>query len=163
MWCIPRLDGEYVARMENVLDLYAEAPILAGRWSTSTRAPVQLIGRLRQPMPAEPGQFERYDYEYRRNGTVNLFVCVDVRLAARRASASLRGRIHRPSLGFTARTADRHPQRRKGPPRARRPPCIGNYTAIPARRRAAACCTRKASVNTSNPGMLSFVSIKPRW
>jgi hypothetical protein len=26
MWCIPHVDGEYVARMENVLDLYAEAP-----------------------------------------------------------------------------------------------------------------------------------------
>src|SRR5205823_6969480 len=29
-------------------------------------------------IPAEPGQLERYDYEYRRNGTVNLFVCIDV-------------------------------------------------------------------------------------
>ena len=26
MWCIPRVDAEYVARMEDVLDLYAEAP-----------------------------------------------------------------------------------------------------------------------------------------
>src|SRR6266540_6469684 len=26
MWCIPEVDGEYVARMENVLDLYAEPP-----------------------------------------------------------------------------------------------------------------------------------------
>ena len=26
MWCIPRVDGECVARMEDVLDLYAEAP-----------------------------------------------------------------------------------------------------------------------------------------
>src|SRR4051794_147349 len=26
MWCIPQVDGQYVARMENVLDLYAEAP-----------------------------------------------------------------------------------------------------------------------------------------
>ena len=41
-------------------------------------SPVQLIGEVRQPVPAEPGQLERYDYEYRRNGTVNLFVCIDV-------------------------------------------------------------------------------------
>jgi DDE superfamily endonuclease/Winged helix-turn helix len=33
---------------------------------------------VRQPIPAEPGQLERYDCEYRRNGTVNLFVCIDV-------------------------------------------------------------------------------------
>src|SRR3954451_23306428 len=26
MWCVPKIDGEYVARMENVLDLYAEPP-----------------------------------------------------------------------------------------------------------------------------------------
>jgi len=53
-------------------------PIPTGRWSASTRARSQLIGEVRQPIPAEPGQLERYDCEYRRNGTVNLFVCVDV-------------------------------------------------------------------------------------
>src|SRR6059036_3608486 len=37
-------------------------------------APVQLIGEVRQPVPAQPGQRERYDYGYCRNGTVNLFV-----------------------------------------------------------------------------------------
>ena len=37
-------------------------------------SPTQLIGEARQPIPAEPGQPERYDCEYRRNGTVNLFV-----------------------------------------------------------------------------------------
>jgi hypothetical protein len=42
--------------------------------STSTPTP----GEVRQPIPAEPGHLERYDYEYRRNGTVNLFVCIDV-------------------------------------------------------------------------------------
>ena len=38
MWCIPKVDAEYVARMEDVLDLYAETPIRRGRWSASTRA-----------------------------------------------------------------------------------------------------------------------------
>jgi hypothetical protein len=36
------------------------------------------LGEARQPIPAEPGRLERYDYEYRRNGTVNLFVFLDV-------------------------------------------------------------------------------------
>ena len=40
--------------------------------------PVQLIGETRQPIPAKPGRLERYGYEYRRNGTVNLFVLLDV-------------------------------------------------------------------------------------
>ena len=34
----------------------------------------QLIGHTRTPISSEPGRAERYDYEYRRNGTRNLFV-----------------------------------------------------------------------------------------
>jgi hypothetical protein len=41
-------------------------------------SPTQLIGEVRTPIPAKPGQIERYDCEYRRNGTANLFVFVDV-------------------------------------------------------------------------------------
>src|SRR4051794_7732440 len=40
-------------------------------------SPLQLIGEVREPIPAGPGQVERVDYEYRRKGTVNLFVAVD--------------------------------------------------------------------------------------
>jgi transposase len=78
MWCIPRIDGEYVARMEDVLDLYAEEPDSSRPVVCFDESPVQLIGEVRQPIQAQPGQLERYDCEYRRNGTVNLFVCVDV-------------------------------------------------------------------------------------
>jgi transposase len=78
MWCIPQVDGEYVARMEDVLDLYAEAPDPKRPVVCFDESPVQLIGEVRQPIPAMPGQLERYDYEYRRNGTVNLFVVLDV-------------------------------------------------------------------------------------
>src|SRR6201993_1281667 len=78
MWCIPQVDGEYVARMEDVLDLYAEAPDARRPVVCFDESPVQLIGETRQPIPAKPGRFERYDYEYRRNGTVNLFVLLDV-------------------------------------------------------------------------------------
>jgi transposase len=78
MWCIPQVDGEYVARMEDVLDLYAEAPDPKRPVVCFDESPVQLIGEVRQPIPARPGQLERYDYEYRRDGTVNLFVLLDV-------------------------------------------------------------------------------------
>src|SRR3954454_3811044 len=77
MWCIPHVDGEYVARMEDVLDLYAGAPDPARPLVCFDETPVQLIGEVRQPIPAQLGQRERYDYEYRRNGTVNLFVTFD--------------------------------------------------------------------------------------
>src|SRR5579859_3138841 len=78
MWCIPKVDGEYVARMEDVLDLYADAPDPKRPVVCFDESPVQLIGEARQPISARPGQLERYDYEYRRNGTVNLFVLLDV-------------------------------------------------------------------------------------
>jgi transposase len=78
MWCIPKVDAEYVARMEDVLDLYAEAPDPKRPVVCFDESPTQLIGEVRQPIPAKPGQQERYDCEYRRNGTANLFVFLDV-------------------------------------------------------------------------------------
>ena len=77
MWCIAQVDGAYVARMEDVLDLYAETPDPQHPVVCFDESPTQLIGEVRQPIPAEPGQLERFDYEYRRNGTVNLFVFLD--------------------------------------------------------------------------------------
>jgi transposase len=77
MWCIPHVDGSYVARMEDVLDLYAERPGPKRPVVCFDESPTQLIGEVRQPIPAAPGQPRRYDYEYRRNGTMNLFVMLD--------------------------------------------------------------------------------------
>jgi hypothetical protein len=70
---------QYIARMEDVLDLYAESPDSKRPVVRFDESPVQLIGEVRQPIPAKPGQFERCDYEYRRNGTVNLFVVLVLR------------------------------------------------------------------------------------
>jgi transposase len=78
MWCIPQVDAEYVARMEDVLDLYAEDPDPKRPVVCFDESPTQLIGEVRQPIPAAPGRIERYDCEYRRNGTANLFVFLDV-------------------------------------------------------------------------------------
>src|SRR5260221_6210139 len=77
MWCIPQVDGTYVARMEDVLDLYAEAADPKRPVVCFDESPTQLIGDVRQPIPAMPSQLERYDCEYRRNGTANLFVFLD--------------------------------------------------------------------------------------
>jgi len=77
MWCIPQVDAAYVARMEDVLDLYAAAPDAKRPVVCCDESPTQLIGETRQPIPPAPGQPERYDCEYRRNGTANLFVFLD--------------------------------------------------------------------------------------
>lgn len=77
MWCIPKVDAEYVARMEDVLDLYAEKPNPKQPVVCFDESPVQLIGETRVPLAPGPGKPTRIDYEYKRNGTANLFVFVD--------------------------------------------------------------------------------------
>ena len=66
-----------LARMEDVLDLYSEAPDPTRPVVCFDESPTQLIGEVRSPTPARPGQLERFDCEYRRNGTANLFVFLD--------------------------------------------------------------------------------------
>jgi transposase len=88
MWCVPKIDGEYVARMEDVLDLYAEPPDPKYPVVCLDESPVQLIGEVREPIAAAPGQIERVDYEYRRCGTVNLFVAVDAHRPWRKVSVT---------------------------------------------------------------------------
>ncbi|HZB91204.1 MAG TPA: IS630 family transposase [Stellaceae bacterium] len=88
MWCIPQVDGTYVARMEDVLDLYAEAPDPKRPVVCFDESPTQLIGEVRPPIPAAPGQLERYDCEYRRNGTVNLFIFLDAHRSWRKVKVT---------------------------------------------------------------------------
>jgi hypothetical protein len=74
-WVIPPgQSGEFVARMEDVLDVY-QRPYDARRPLVCIdEVPKQLVGEARAPLPARPGTPARYDYEYRRNGTANLFM-----------------------------------------------------------------------------------------
>lgn len=73
----PDHDGEYVARMEDVLEVYrrsydATAPVVC-----MDEMPVQLTKETRRPIPAGPGRPRRVDYEYERNGTANIFTFVE--------------------------------------------------------------------------------------
>ena len=68
------MSPDFVAHMEDVLDLYAEPydpqrPVVCFD-ETST----QLLADVREPIPAKPGRPKREDYEYRREGTRNLFL-----------------------------------------------------------------------------------------
>jgi transposase len=90
MWCIPKIDAEYVARMEDVLDLYAETPDSQHPVVCFDESPTQLIGEVRQPIPAEPGKPLRYDCEYKRNGTANLFVFLDAHRSWRKVKVTER-------------------------------------------------------------------------
>jgi len=73
-WCIPEVSTEFVACMEDVLELYAE-PYDSRRPKVNfDESSKQLIKETRTPLPAQPGQPERFDYEYHREGTRNLFL-----------------------------------------------------------------------------------------
>jgi hypothetical protein len=63
-----------VWRLEDVLDLYAEPPDPKRPRVCFDERPYQLVGETRAPLPPAPGQPVRYDYEYERKGTANLFV-----------------------------------------------------------------------------------------
>lgn len=67
------MNAEYVLRMENLLDLYNEPYDPKRPVVCFDETPYQLVEEVRQPLPPEPDQPERYDCEYKRNGSVNLF------------------------------------------------------------------------------------------
>ena len=60
--------------MEDILDVYALPEDPKRPQVCFDEHPVQLIKETRQPLPAQPGCPEKYDYEYERNGTRNLFM-----------------------------------------------------------------------------------------
>lgn len=76
-WCIPTVGAAFVARMEDVLDVYAEPYRPRRPVVCFDEVPVQLIGERRAPLPMRPGVPERIDYEYIRQGTCNVFVLVN--------------------------------------------------------------------------------------
>lgn len=63
--------------MEAVLDLYEEPADPRQPRVCFDELPYQLVDETRTPLLARPGQPERYDYEYRRMGTANLFIVFD--------------------------------------------------------------------------------------
>jgi len=60
--------------MEDVLDLYTQPAAPSCPLVCFDETSKQLIGEVAPPLPAQPGQPERYDYEYVRNGVANLFM-----------------------------------------------------------------------------------------
>jgi transposase len=65
--------AEFVWRMEDVLDLYEEPYDPKKPVVCFDEMPYQMVAETRNPQPAKPGRPARYDYEYERRGTANLF------------------------------------------------------------------------------------------
>ena len=78
MWCIPpHADCEFVAAMEDVLDVYKRPADPRRPLVCMDEASKQLVGEIRVPLPPTPGRAARHDCEYVRNGTANLFIAFE--------------------------------------------------------------------------------------
>ena len=87
-WCIPKeQNGEFVARMENILELYGlpydpQIPLVC-----FDEKPYQLLNDKLLPLRMKPGKEAREDYEYIREGTCSIFVFTQPLGGWRRAEA----------------------------------------------------------------------------
>jgi DDE superfamily endonuclease len=108
MWCVPKLDEEYIARMEDVLDTLAkpmnpDEPVVA-----IDERPVQLHGSARPDTPMSPGRVKRRDYEYVRRGTANVFCIVEPK-GGRHLTHATTNRKGARFAGAMQRIADAYP------------------------------------------------------
>jgi hypothetical protein len=77
MWCVTELNKDYIAKMEDVLETYErpydpQEPVVC-----LDEKPVTLHAEVRRASPAVPGREARYDNEYQRCGTANVFCAVE--------------------------------------------------------------------------------------
>jgi hypothetical protein len=73
--CIPpEGNAAFAVRMEDVLDVYERPEDGKRSLVCMDECPRQLAGEERESIPPQPGEPERYDTEYVRNGTRNLFM-----------------------------------------------------------------------------------------
>ncbi|MDR2569997.1 MAG: IS630 family transposase [Oscillospiraceae bacterium] len=91
MWCIPpEQNAEFVAKMEDVLDVYAlpydeNCPVIC-----LDEKPYQLLDERREPIPMKQGSPAKYDNEYERMGTCSIFVMTEPLKGWHYANASKR-------------------------------------------------------------------------
>ncbi len=84
----PKADAEFVCAMEDVIAVYKrpydpQRPVVC-----FDEILKQLVKDTRQPTPARPGQSERFDYEYERNGTANMFMIFEPLSGKRRVKST---------------------------------------------------------------------------
>jgi len=106
MWCISEIDQEFRDRMYDILDLYEKPydpryPVIG-----FDEKPKQLLEDKRQSIPMIPGYREKFDYEYVRKGTANIFIAVEFKAGKRTARVTSR-RTKRDFAKFIKHLIDR--------------------------------------------------------
>jgi hypothetical protein len=90
-WVIPpEANAAFVCAMEDVLEVYARPYDPLRPQVCLDECGKQLVAETRVPLPAEPGQPARHDYEYERCGTANLFMLSEPLAGKRHVKAAER-------------------------------------------------------------------------
>jgi hypothetical protein len=90
-WVLPpKANAAFVAAMEDVLEVYTrpydpQRPVVC-----FDEASKQLVADVTPPLPLQPGQAVRVDYEYERCGTANLFMVFEPLAGRRRVTVTER-------------------------------------------------------------------------
>ena len=96
-WCIaPKEDAAFVARMEDILDVYARPPDPMRPLVCFDEGSKELHGEARDPLPVIPDHPARIDTEYVRHGTASLFLWCAPLLGTRGVTVT----AHRTRLDF---------------------------------------------------------------
>ncbi len=88
------MTGAFVARMEDVLELYAEPLDEKRPVVCMDELSKELHGQVAEPIPPQPGQSAKEDYEYKRHGTANLFLLLCPLLGWRHLEVTTRRGYH---------------------------------------------------------------------
>lgn len=83
MWCIGQITQEYRDRMYALIDLYEQDYDKSFPVVCIDEKSKQYLEETRNPIEMKPGTLYKYDYEYRRKGTGNLFVAVEPKAGKR--------------------------------------------------------------------------------
>ena len=78
MWCIGTINGDYLAKMEDVLDLYSQPQQQGVTRLCFDERPCQLIDHVLTPIPAKPNSTRKEHQEYQRNGVCNVLLAYNI-------------------------------------------------------------------------------------
>lgn len=107
MWCIGELTPQYRERMYRLLELYKEAYDPSQPLVCMDEKSKQLLKDSRTALPAKPGKVGKYDYEYSRQGTCNIFIAIAPKIARRVVKVTAR-RTKEDFAFFVKQLVERH-------------------------------------------------------
>jgi len=88
MWCVGKMNADYVAQMEHILDLYARPENPVEPVVNFDEAMKQLVSDITPSSAVKPGKKARIDYEYKRVSVANIFMFFDRHRGWRKAKAT---------------------------------------------------------------------------